>query len=149
MLTLYRYCGSVMVIVWRTIKYSQCVIHVHLQGQWKCLTLGYFITFVIYKYTNIWIFAIVIDRSYSYNNFITTPQVSYFVVLFQLDQAELGMPSRDYYMKGYNDSDVKIYEKFAINIAMLFGANETTAQKEIKDMVDFEIRLANVRVFKG
>ena len=65
-----------------------------------------------------------------------------------MDQAELGMPSRDYYMKGYEDSDVKIYEKFAINIAMLFGANETTAQKEIKDMVDFEIRLANVSILK-
>ena len=77
------------------------------------------------------------------------PNISdkYFISIFsfQLDQAELGMPSREYYMKGHEDVGVQVYEQFAINVAILFGANESNAEKEIRDMIDFEIKLANVR----
>ena len=54
------------------------------------------------------------------------------------------MPSREYYMKGHDDVGVQVYEQFAINVAILFGANESTAEKEIREMIDFEINLANV-----
>ena len=62
----------------------------------------------------------------------------------QLDQAELGMPSREYYMKGHDDVGVQVYEQFAINVAILFGANASNAEREIREMIDFEIKLANV-----
>lgn len=66
------------------------------------------------------------------------------VNIVQLDQAELGMPSREYYMKGHEDVGVQVYEQFAINVAILFGANESNAEREIREMIDFEIELANL-----
>ena len=36
------------------------------------------------------------------------------------------------------------YLTYMIKIAMLLGANETHATKEMNDVLDFEIRLANV-----
>ncbi|XP_061163331.1 neprilysin-like [Saccostrea echinata] len=66
------------------------------------------------------------------------------VNIIQLDQPELGMPSRDYYLRGVEDEDVQIYEKFAINVAMMFGANETQARIDMREMVELEIELANI-----
>ena len=51
-------------------------------------------------------------------------------------------------MKGLEDVGVQVYEQFAINVAILFGANESIAEKEIREMIDFEIKLANVSHFQ-
>lgn len=64
--------------------------------------------------------------------------------IFQLDQPELGMPSRDYYLRGIGDEDVQIYEKFAVDVAMMFGASESQARRDMREMVELEIELANV-----
>lgn len=55
------------------------------------------------------------------------------------------MSSRDYYMKGFDDPTVLAYEDFAVNVAILFGASSTVAKKDMRDVVEFEIKLANVR----
>jgi hypothetical protein len=36
------------------------------------------------------------------------------------------------------------YENYATQMAILFGANSMVATEDIQDMVDFEIKLANV-----
>ena len=54
------------------------------------------------------------------------------------------MLSRDYYLKGRNDTKLMAYEKMQSEIAIAFGADRATAEEDAKNMVDFEIELANV-----
>lgn len=61
-----------------------------------------------------------------------------------MDQPSLGMPSRDYYMSSRNDSFIMAYQTFATDVAILLGADATVAAEEMEEMVDFEIKLANV-----
>lgn len=61
-----------------------------------------------------------------------------------IDQQGFGMPNRDYFLKGRNDKTLLAYETFATQFAVMFGANPTRAMIDMKDMVDFEIRLANI-----
>jgi len=64
----------------------------------------------------------------------------------QLDQSPLGMPSRDYFLKGRDDKALKSYEHYVVNVAVAMGASRDRAEREIEQMVDFEILLANVRL---
>ena len=64
--------------------------------------------------------------------------------MFQLDQTQLGMPSRDYYLKGRDEKTLVAYEKFAVDVAIMLGAEPERAAREMNEMVDFEINLANV-----
>ena len=66
------------------------------------------------------------------------------VITFQIDQTSLGMPSRDYYLKGRNDSMLLAYQKMKKDLAIAFGADPDMAEQDAKDLVDFEIELANV-----
>ncbi|XP_071109862.1 neprilysin-like isoform X2 [Haliotis cracherodii] len=68
------------------------------------------------------------------------------VNIIQLDQPDLGMPSRDYYLKGRDDSSVLAYEKYARDVAIMFGANETIAESDISKIIDFETELANITI---
>ena len=54
------------------------------------------------------------------------------------------MPDRDYYLKDRHDATVLAYENYATQMAILFGANSMVATEDMQDMVDFEIKLANV-----
>ncbi len=54
------------------------------------------------------------------------------------------MPSRDYYLRGRDDRQLMAYQTYAIKVAITLGADEQTAEREITDVVDFEILLANV-----
>ena len=56
----------------------------------------------------------------------------------------LGMPNRDYFLKARNDTTLMAYQKFIKDIAMTFGADETTADTDTKEVVDLEIDLAKV-----
>ena len=62
----------------------------------------------------------------------------------QIDQPPLGMPSRKYLLKGFNNSDVQAYYNYQINMAVLLGANRTKAEEELKESLEFEIQIANV-----
>ncbi|KAK3104558.1 hypothetical protein FSP39_004964 [Pinctada imbricata] len=64
--------------------------------------------------------------------------------IIQLDQPELGLPSRHYYLDDQNSSFVRSYLKYMKDIAVLLGADELRARKEMEDVLKFETMLANV-----
>ncbi|XP_054719763.1 neprilysin-2-like [Uloborus diversus] len=66
--------------------------------------------------------------------------------VIDLDQASLGMPDRNYLLKGMDDPLVAAYYQLMVDSAVLLGANKTTAQKEMKDALNFEIAIANFSV---
>lgn len=61
----------------------------------------------------------------------------------QLDQASLGL-SREYLNRGLSDKLVQAYYEYMVDIAVLLGADRARAQSELKDSLDFEMKLANV-----
>lgn len=63
----------------------------------------------------------------------------------QLDQTQLALPSRDYYLKSSSEGDMQAYHKYMTHVAVLLGANKTTAAEELRQVVEFERKLANVR----
>ncbi|XP_023311755.1 neprilysin-1-like [Anoplophora glabripennis] len=65
------------------------------------------------------------------------------VNIIQMDQMALALPSRDYYLKASSEGDMVAYHKYMTNIAILLGANKTTASEELQHVVEFERRLAN------
>jgi len=67
----------------------------------------------------------------------------------QLDQSPLGMPSREYFLKGRDEKALKSYEEYVVNVAVAMGASRQRAETEIAQMVDFEIHLANVGLFNS
>lgn len=71
-------------------------------------------------------------------------RISIFDFRLQLDQASLGMPGREYLIKGLEDKDVQAYLDFQINLAVLLGADPNAAREEQSEAVQFEIDLAFV-----
>lgn len=66
----------------------------------------------------------------------------------QIDQASLGL-SREYLHKGLEDKLVKEYYKYQTDIAVIFGAERAVAEKDMLDVVNFEIAMANVSTTLG
>lgn len=66
-----------------------------------------------------------------------------FLIFLQLDQASLGL-RREFLIKGLDDKIVKAYYDYMVDIAVLFGADRDRATRELKESLDFEIKLANV-----
>jgi len=64
--------------------------------------------------------------------------------VIDLDQGTLGMPGREYLLKGLTDKDVKAYLEYQIGLATLLGADSDLARQEMTDTVEFEIKLANI-----
>lgn len=62
----------------------------------------------------------------------------------QIDQPDLGL-SQVFLLKGLENPVVKAYHSFQVDLAVLYGADKTRAEKEMRDALDFEIALANVR----
>ncbi|XP_057662985.1 neprilysin-1-like [Diorhabda carinulata] len=65
------------------------------------------------------------------------------VNIIQMDQSVLALPSRDYYLKSSSKGDLLAYHKYMTNIAILLGADRTTAAEELQKVIDFEKQLAN------
>lgn len=63
--------------------------------------------------------------------------------IFQIDEPsrELG---REYLINGLDDRAVKAYYSFMVDNAVIFGANKSRAEVELKEALEFEIKLANV-----
>lgn len=61
----------------------------------------------------------------------------------QLDQASLGL-SREYLIKGMNDKIVSAYYSYMVDIAQILGADKKRATDELKESLEFEMKLANV-----
>ena len=62
-----------------------------------------------------------------------------------MDEPALGLPSREYYLHNYDSPPLRAYFKYMIDMAILMGANTATVKEEMKQVLDFETMLANVR----
>lgn len=63
----------------------------------------------------------------------------------QIETPSFGL-SRDYLILGRDEKVVKAYYEYMINLAVYFGVDKKVAVRDIGDVLDFEIALANVRV---
>lgn len=61
----------------------------------------------------------------------------------QFDEPTLGL-SREFLLRGLNDSVVQAYYHYMVDMAIIFGANITRAKEELLDVLEFESNLANV-----
>lgn len=68
------------------------------------------------------------------------------IVLLQLDQASLGL-SREYLNRGFSDKLVQAYYDYMVDIATILGAERSRAEVELKESLQFEMKLANVSDF--
>ncbi|XP_065200179.1 neprilysin-1 isoform X2 [Planococcus citri] len=66
--------------------------------------------------------------------------------VIQMDQLQLGLPGRDYFLKNTSDGTLTAYYNYMVTVATLYGADQQDAVKEMKDVLDFEIRLASITV---
>lgn len=62
--------------------------------------------------------------------------------VIDVDQTSLGMPDRNYLLRGLNDSAVAAYYKLMVDSAVFLGANRTVAEKEMYETLQFETTLA-------
>lgn len=67
------------------------------------------------------------------------------LLLLQIDQPYLG-PASQFFIKGFNDPFVKAYYKFMVDVAVIFGASKARANKEMKEVMEFQIELAKVNI---
>lgn len=67
----------------------------------------------------------------------------FFIPFLQLDQSSTGL-SREYMIKGLNETLVKAYHEYMIDLAVLFGANREKAEEELLQALQFEMKLSNV-----
>lgn len=51
---------------------------------------------------------------------------------------------REFLVKGFDDKIVESYYKFMVENAKMFNADEKKAEQELKESLEFEIKLANV-----
>lgn len=54
--------------------------------------------------------------------------------------------SREYLVKGLDEKIVKSYYEYMVDMAVIFGAERTRAERELMDSLNFEIALANVNI---
>jgi len=67
--------------------------------------------------------------------------------MLEISQASLGL-SREYLVKGLDDKVVQAYLKYMVDVAVYFGAEPETAEKELKDSFEFEQKLAKITLPK-
>lgn len=65
----------------------------------------------------------------------------------QLDQASLGL-SRDFILQGRDSKFVKGYFQYMIDVAVELGSQKVTAERELRESLDFEIELAKISLSK-
>ena len=63
--------------------------------------------------------------------------------VLKLDQPSLGM-NREYLINGFDDKEVQYYYNYMVNSAILMGAEKNKAKGEMKEVLLFEIKLANI-----
>ncbi|XP_046387966.1 neprilysin-4-like isoform X2 [Ischnura elegans] len=62
--------------------------------------------------------------------------------VIQLDEAGLGLPTRDYFLSTSNTEAVKAYRQFIVTLAQLLGSTAEDAETLAEQLVNFEIHLA-------
>lgn len=63
--------------------------------------------------------------------------------MVDIDQSAIGL-SREFLVKGLNDTLVLAYFDYMVDVAVLFGAKREVALKELGESLQFEIDLANI-----
>jgi hypothetical protein len=63
----------------------------------------------------------------------------------QIDQPQLGI-DREYLIKGFDDEIVKAYYNYHLDTAVLYGANRSYAEQEVKKVLMFEMDIAKVNL---
>ncbi|XP_047352829.1 neprilysin-1-like isoform X1 [Vespa velutina] len=63
--------------------------------------------------------------------------------ILQLDQMQLALPSRDYYLKKNSEAELDAYHRYMTNVAVLLGANRENAALEFNRVIALEKQLAN------
>lgn len=66
----------------------------------------------------------------------------------QMDQLILALPSREYYLKNSSRSDLQAYYQYMTKLALLLGADTKTAERDMTEVLNFEIQLANVSLLQ-
>lgn len=66
-----------------------------------------------------------------------------FIANKQFDEPTLGL-SREFILRGLNDSVVQAYYDYMVDTAVIFGADREIAKKDSLDVLEFETKLANV-----
>ena len=64
----------------------------------------------------------------------------------QIDQLQLGLPSRDYFLDERSNQELMAYHQYMTEVSHLLGANESHAYEELWKVIEFEKRLANISV---
>ena len=64
----------------------------------------------------------------------------------QLDQMQLGLPSRDYFIYEESERDLEAYHNYMTDVAVILGANRTDATLQLWEVIEFEKKLANVSI---
>ena len=64
----------------------------------------------------------------------------------QIDQLQLGLPSRDYFLDERSNQELMAYHQYMTEVSHLLGANESYAAEELWKVIEFEKMLANISV---
>ena len=83
-----------------------------------------------------------------HNNWNTRKRLLNSYYILQIDQPNLGLPSRDYYLHAESQRDLQVYFEYMTDVAMIMGANKSEAEKQLHDVIELEIQLANVSCIK-
>lgn len=62
----------------------------------------------------------------------------------QLDQMQLALPSRDYYLKKNSEVELIAYQNYMTNVAVLLGADSNLVADEFNRVIILEKQFANV-----
>ena len=68
------------------------------------------------------------------------------ISFFQIDQLQLGLPSRDYFLDEQSDRDLDAYLIYMTEVSHILGANQSYAAQELRKIIEFEKALANISV---
>merc|ERR1719370_1749364 len=63
--------------------------------------------------------------------------------ILKIDQPNLGL-SREYLMEGKEAKSVIAYLNFMVDIAVLLGADQTLAEKDMSEVLDLELQVAEI-----
>lgn len=64
--------------------------------------------------------------------------------IIQIDQPDFGMPSREYYLNDRVSDYIHAYLQYMVDTAVLFGANQTDAERDMYQVLQFETKIANI-----
>jgi len=65
--------------------------------------------------------------------------------VLEIDEPGLGL-SREYLIKGFNDKDVQAYYNYMVQTAVFLGANQDVAKTEMKEALEVELKLAELKL---